>query len=178
MAAQIQRQPNVLSTPTLTDSTSTGVVTIVDLVHVQSKTVLIHCSDGWDRTPQLTATSMLCLDPYYRTLEGFEVLIEKVPALTCLYVTLVTIVATVTYLLSRLNNNRSGVLLGINLPKERERNYIPKQTAKSAHQYFYNGLTSFINSYVRCVSCTKKATPLTPSSLLHLNLTIASWLLL
>lgn len=61
---------------------STGVATVVDLVHVQCKTVLIHCSDGWDRTPQLTATSMLCLDPYYRTLEGFEVLIEKVTVVT------------------------------------------------------------------------------------------------
>ena len=39
--------------------------------------VLVHCSDGWDRTSQLTSLSMLCLDPYYRTIYGFEVLIEK-----------------------------------------------------------------------------------------------------
>lgn len=39
--------------------------------------VLVHCSDGWDRTSQLCALSMLLLDPYYRTLVGFEVLIEK-----------------------------------------------------------------------------------------------------
>lgn len=26
--------------------------------------------DGWDRTSQLTALAMLCLDPYYRTMEG------------------------------------------------------------------------------------------------------------
>lgn len=40
-------------------------------------TVLIHCSDGWDRTTQLCVTSQLILEPYYRTLEGFIVLIEK-----------------------------------------------------------------------------------------------------
>lgn len=39
--------------------------------------VLIHCSDGWDRTGQLSALSQICLDPYYRTLEGFMVLVEK-----------------------------------------------------------------------------------------------------
>ncbi|KAJ6044343.1 uncharacterized protein N7446_002538 [Penicillium canescens] len=39
--------------------------------------VLIHCSDGWDRTSQLSALSQICLDPYYRTLEGFMVLVEK-----------------------------------------------------------------------------------------------------
>lgn len=39
--------------------------------------MLVHCSDGWDRTAQLTALAMLMLDPYYRTLRGFQVLIEK-----------------------------------------------------------------------------------------------------
>ena len=39
--------------------------------------VLIHCSDGWDRTPQLVTLSQILLEPYYRTLIGFAVLIEK-----------------------------------------------------------------------------------------------------
>jgi len=39
--------------------------------------VLIHCTKGWDRTPQLVAISEILLDPYYRTFEGFAVLIEK-----------------------------------------------------------------------------------------------------
>ncbi|XP_077598764.1 phosphatidylinositol-3,5-bisphosphate 3-phosphatase MTMR2-like [Stigmatopora nigra] len=39
--------------------------------------VVIHCSDGWDRTTQLTSLAMLMLDSYYRTLEGFQVLVEK-----------------------------------------------------------------------------------------------------
>ncbi|KAK5649328.1 hypothetical protein RI129_000357 [Pyrocoelia pectoralis] len=54
-----------------------GAVRIVDKVENHKTSVLVHCSDGWDRTAQLTALSMLMLDPYYRTIKGFEVLIEK-----------------------------------------------------------------------------------------------------
>ena len=50
---------------------------IVRQVALHHSHVLIHCSDGWDRTSQLSALSQLCLDPYYRTLEGFMVLVEK-----------------------------------------------------------------------------------------------------
>lgn len=31
---------------------------------------LTHCSDGWDRTSQLTALTQLLLEPYYRTIKG------------------------------------------------------------------------------------------------------------
>ncbi|RZC37710.1 myotubularin-related protein 2 [Asbolus verrucosus] len=54
-----------------------GAVRIVDKVENHKTSVLVHCSDGWDRTAQLTALPMLMLDPYYRTIKGFEVLIEK-----------------------------------------------------------------------------------------------------
>ena len=54
-----------------------GTGIIVRQVGLQHSHVLIHCSDGWDRTSQLSALSQLCLDPYYRTLEGFIVLVEK-----------------------------------------------------------------------------------------------------
>ncbi|XP_030377532.1 myotubularin-related protein 2 [Scaptodrosophila lebanonensis] len=54
-----------------------GAVRIVDKVETMSTSVVVHCSDGWDRTAQLTALSMLLLDPHYRTVRGFEVLIEK-----------------------------------------------------------------------------------------------------
>ena len=37
--------------------------------------MLPFCS--WDRTSQLSALAQLMLDPYYRTLEGFAILIEK-----------------------------------------------------------------------------------------------------
>ena len=39
--------------------------------------VVVHCSDGWDRTAQLTSLAMLLLDSHYRTLRGFQVLVEK-----------------------------------------------------------------------------------------------------
>lgn len=54
-----------------------GVSLIARQVALQHSHVLIHCSDGWDRTSQLSALSQICLDPYYRTLEGFIVLVEK-----------------------------------------------------------------------------------------------------
>lgn len=41
------------------------------------KSLLQHCSDGWDRTSQCTSLTMLMLDPYYRTLRGFCILVEK-----------------------------------------------------------------------------------------------------
>lgn len=50
---------------------------ITDRVESGKTSVLVHCSDGWDRTAQLTALSMLMLDSYYRTLNGFQVLVEK-----------------------------------------------------------------------------------------------------
>lgn len=43
----------------------------------EHNSVLVHCSDGWDRTAQITSLAMLQLDSYYRTIEGFAVLIEK-----------------------------------------------------------------------------------------------------
>ncbi|KAN0103897.1 Protein-tyrosine phosphatase-like protein [Russula decolorans] len=54
-----------------------GSLLIVRNIHVNHSHVLIHCSDGWDRTAQLSAVSQLCLDPFYRTMRGFQVLIEK-----------------------------------------------------------------------------------------------------
>ncbi|KAK7467356.1 phosphatidylinositol-3-phosphatase ymr1 [Stygiomarasmius scandens] len=54
-----------------------GVNLITKNVHVNSSHVLIHCSDGWDRTSQLSSLAQICLDPYYRTIRGFEILIEK-----------------------------------------------------------------------------------------------------
>jgi myotubularin-related protein 6/7/8 len=54
-----------------------GTALIARTVGINHSHVLIHCSDGWDRTSQLSALSQICLDPYYRTMEGFMVLVEK-----------------------------------------------------------------------------------------------------
>lgn len=35
--------------------------------------VVVHCSDGWDRTAQVCSLAALMLDPYYRTIKGFQV---------------------------------------------------------------------------------------------------------
>lgn len=42
---------------------------VVNAVDRDYRPVLVHCSDGWDRTPQIVALSKLLLDPYYRTIE-------------------------------------------------------------------------------------------------------------
>ncbi|XP_051850123.1 myotubularin-related protein 4 isoform X2 [Antechinus flavipes] len=51
-------------------------VLVSNTVDREGRPVLVHCSDGWDRTPQIVALAKILLDPYYRTLEGFQVLVE------------------------------------------------------------------------------------------------------
>ncbi|XP_076275006.1 phosphatidylinositol-3,5-bisphosphate 3-phosphatase MTMR4-like isoform X3 [Rhynchophorus ferrugineus] len=52
-------------------------VTLATAIERDGRPVLVHCSDGWDRTPQIVALGELLLDPYYRTMDGFRVLIER-----------------------------------------------------------------------------------------------------
>ncbi|XP_077914850.1 phosphatidylinositol-3,5-bisphosphate 3-phosphatase MTMR2 [Halichoerus grypus] len=54
-----------------------GALRIADKVESGKTSVIVHCSDGWDRTAQLTSLAMLMLDGYYRSIRGFEVLVEK-----------------------------------------------------------------------------------------------------
>lgn len=54
-----------------------GVLIVVRTIHLSNSHVLVHCSDGWDRTSQLSALPQICLDPYFRTARGLAVLIEK-----------------------------------------------------------------------------------------------------
>ncbi|XP_020788650.1 myotubularin-related protein 7b isoform X1 [Boleophthalmus pectinirostris] len=39
--------------------------------------VLVHCSDGWDRTAQACSVASVLLDPFYRTIKGLMILIER-----------------------------------------------------------------------------------------------------
>ncbi|XP_074848949.1 phosphatidylinositol-3-phosphate phosphatase MTMR7 isoform X2 [Carettochelys insculpta] len=50
---------------------------IAKAVAEEGVSVLVHCSDGWDRTAQVCSVASLLLDPFYRTLKGFMVLVEK-----------------------------------------------------------------------------------------------------
>ncbi|XP_036764297.2 myotubularin-related protein 1 isoform X2 [Manis pentadactyla] len=54
-----------------------GAVRIADKIESGKTSVVVHCSDGWDRTAQLTSLAMLMLDGHYRTIKGFEALVEK-----------------------------------------------------------------------------------------------------
>lgn len=54
-----------------------GAVSVIEKIHEEGCSVLLHCSDGWDRTAQVSALAQLCLDSHYRTVDGFITLIQK-----------------------------------------------------------------------------------------------------
>lgn len=41
---------------------------MAEYVHNRRQSVLVHCSDGWDRTSQGACLAEVLLDPFYRTL--------------------------------------------------------------------------------------------------------------
>ncbi|KAJ3036249.1 hypothetical protein HDV00_002963 [Rhizophlyctis rosea] len=50
---------------------------IVSRMVEEKASVIVHCSDGWDRTSQLISLTEILLDPYYRTIEGLHVLLDR-----------------------------------------------------------------------------------------------------
>ncbi|CAG9537471.1 unnamed protein product [Cercopithifilaria johnstoni] len=57
----------------LIDTAQKCVKALVD----DGRSVLVHCTDGWDRTTQIVTLTKIIADPYYRTFEGFKVLIRR-----------------------------------------------------------------------------------------------------
>ena len=52
-------------------------VKTVEVVHYERSAVLVHCSDGWDRTPQITCLALMLLEKRFRTIDGFTALLQK-----------------------------------------------------------------------------------------------------
>jgi hypothetical protein len=50
---------------------------VAQLVGRWGTSVFVHCSDGWDRTAQLVGLAQVLAEPFFRSLEGFAVLVEK-----------------------------------------------------------------------------------------------------
>lgn len=54
-----------------------GALKAAECVSRECRSVLVHCSDGWDRTAQVCGLAELLLEPFYRTVTGFQCLIER-----------------------------------------------------------------------------------------------------
>jgi len=61
----------------LTGAVFKSTLEVIKEMQTYKCSVLIHCSDGWDRTAQVSSLAMLCMDAHYRTVSGFCLLIQK-----------------------------------------------------------------------------------------------------
>ncbi|CAF3849883.1 unnamed protein product [Rotaria sp. Silwood1] len=50
---------------------------VVANVNKDNRPVLVHCSNGRDHTPQIITLAEIMLDSYYRTINGFQILVER-----------------------------------------------------------------------------------------------------
>ncbi|OQR71203.1 myotubularin-related protein 13-like, partial [Tropilaelaps mercedesae] len=50
---------------------------LVELMHEEGASAMLCLEEGWDVTCQLSSLVQLCLDPHYRTIDGFWTLVEK-----------------------------------------------------------------------------------------------------
>lgn len=87
----------------------------VQAIH-EGITVLVHCSDGWDRTAQTCSLASIMLDPYYRTIEGFQVT-RSVSHPTFYLFRIFTFISLSLLLCSVPRSCRFGNLLQFNVPR-------------------------------------------------------------
>jgi hypothetical protein len=50
---------------------------VVGKLEEERASVLVSYDSGWDRTTQITSLAQLLLDPFYRTMNGFQILVQK-----------------------------------------------------------------------------------------------------
>jgi hypothetical protein len=50
---------------------------LAKVVDENNDSILVYCCSGTDHTPLLVSTTMILLDPFFRTIKGFIVLVEK-----------------------------------------------------------------------------------------------------
>ena len=119
----------------------------------EGNNVLIHCSDGWDRTPQLVTISQVLLDPYYRTFMGFAVLIEK----DWLGFGHQFDADYLLFIAKNYNVNLFGTFM-FNNEEERVKNKA-KEVTPSVWTYLLNNKEKYVNPLYSSNNCKKIITP-------------------
>merc|ERR1711892_16561 len=54
-----------------------AVARVAERIESSTASILIHCSDGWDRTAQVSGLSQIMLDGHFRSIDGICTLIDK-----------------------------------------------------------------------------------------------------